>query len=100
MMLHVRGDPATRARKIIWKSFSLPDQAETLLVPTTTIPLLARTHIRRAMVSALWKACAAEVQDLESVQQLLKEPGVDVEIKGECGDPAPICTSGRCAQRA
>lgn len=38
------------------------------------------------MVSALWKACAADVQDVENVQQLLKEPGVDLEIKGEC-DP-------------
>ncbi|KAF8683321.1 RNA-binding, Nab2-type zinc finger [Rhizoctonia solani] len=42
------------------------------------------------MVSALWNACAAEVQDLESVQQQLKEPGVDLEIKDHTGTTALI----------
>ncbi|KAH7334322.1 hypothetical protein B0J17DRAFT_102882 [Rhizoctonia solani] len=37
------------------------------------------------MVSALWNACAAEVQNLESVQQQLKEPGVELEIKDHAG---------------
>ncbi|KAJ1301679.1 hypothetical protein OPQ81_008915 [Rhizoctonia solani] len=37
------------------------------------------------MVSVLWNACAAEVQDLETVQQQLKEPGVDLEIKDHAG---------------
>ncbi|CAE6421257.1 hypothetical protein ACGC1H_006715 [Rhizoctonia solani] len=37
------------------------------------------------MVSVLWNACAAEAQDLETVQQQLKEPGVDLEIKDHAG---------------
>ncbi|KAG8690490.1 hypothetical protein FRC08_010518 [Ceratobasidium sp. 394] len=35
------------------------------------------------MVSALWKACAAEVQDADEVQRLLGEGGVDLEIKDQ-----------------
>ncbi|KAG8712668.1 hypothetical protein FRC09_019590 [Ceratobasidium sp. 395] len=37
------------------------------------------------MVSALWKACAAEAQDADEVQRLLSEPGVDLEIKDQAG---------------
>ncbi|KAG8732534.1 hypothetical protein FRC11_012833 [Ceratobasidium sp. 423] len=37
------------------------------------------------MVSALWNACAADVPNLESVQQHLREPGVDLEIKDHAG---------------
>jgi hypothetical protein len=53
------------------------------------------------MVSALWNACATEVQDLQNVQQQLKEPGVDLEIKGELGNPAAISTSStlHCGRR-
>ncbi|KAG8738433.1 hypothetical protein FRC10_006851 [Ceratobasidium sp. 414] len=37
------------------------------------------------MVSALWKACAAAVQDADEVHRLLSEPGVDLEIKDQAG---------------
>lgn len=43
------------------------------------------------MVSALWKACAAEAQDIEGVQQLLAESGVDLEIKGMYPSSALVC---------
>lgn len=50
------------------------------------------------MVSALWKACAAEAPDLDGVQQLLAEPGVDLEIKGVYASPALVCRG--CVVRA
>ncbi|KAG9119112.1 hypothetical protein FRC07_006035 [Ceratobasidium sp. 392] len=37
------------------------------------------------MVSALWKACAAEAEDVAEVERLLSEPGVDLEIKDQAG---------------